>query len=150
MLGLKPQLLELLLVTLFSLFPCFCWTDLPCSSLSTASGSALTLATAGIMQTFTITARTSQGLFGASDILAEASPFAFSAHIGSRSQHSIVIQRSGLNHPHHYLFSGSIQAFVGGTESLSLKLVTCKLPLNQPSEVPHGILKLQLELYLSN
>jgi hypothetical protein len=134
MLGLKPQLLALLLAVAFSLFPCVCVADFPCSSLSTASGSALTLATAGIMQTFTITARTSQGLIGASDPLTEpASPFAFSAHLASGSQHSIVIQRAELNNIRKHLFSGSIQAFVGGTESLSLKLVKCKLPSNHPS-----------------
>ena len=133
MLGLKPQLPPLLLAFAFSLFPCFCLADFPCSSLSTASGSALTLATAGIMQKFTITARTSQGLFGSSDLFEEpSSPFAFSAHLGSGSQHSIMIKRSELNNLHQHLFSGSIQAFVAGTESLSLKLVRCKLPPNCP------------------
>jgi hypothetical protein len=131
MLGLKPQLPALLLAIAFSVFPYFCLAEFPCSSLSTASGSALTLATAGIMQKFTITARTSQGLNGASDSL---EPFAFSAHIGSGSQHSIIIHRSELNHVDQNVVSGSIQAFVAGTDSLSLKLVRCKLPTNSPSK----------------
>ena len=108
-----------------------CIADFPCSSLCTASGSGLTLATAGTLQKFTITARTDRDFSQDSrDLAVVPAPnfFSFVAHLGGSPQQSMVTQTASM-HPHRRIFVGSLQPTVVGTEYLSLKLVKCKINL---------------------
>ena len=106
-----------------------CLTDFPCASLSTASGTGLTLATAGETQKFIITARTDLDFMeGDTAVMIDPFiPYSFAVHLGSSLQQSIIMQTViwDQNRDTRH-FVAAYLPNTAGTESLSVKLVKCE------------------------
>ena len=86
-----------------------------CASMSSVSGSSLTLATAGVAHTFTITARDDAGIPVALDTGAT-----FVARLGNQAARATVQHTPGAA-----VYVGSYDAAASGGDRLSLMLATC-------------------------
>ncbi len=86
-----------------------------CASMTSVSGSSLTLATAGVAQTFTITARDDAGI-----------PVVFDAGATFAARLGVQAARASVQHtPGAATYAGSYDAAASGSDSLSLMLVKC-------------------------
>jgi hypothetical protein len=90
-----------------------------CASMSSASGTSLTLATAGVAQSFTITARDATGIPVASDGGAT-----FAVRLGDQMARSSVQHVAGTG-----TYVGSYDATTSGIDKLSLMLAECEFEI---------------------
>lgn len=87
-----------------------------CASMSSASGSSLTLATAGVAQSFTITARDDSGIPVTFDAGAT-----FVMRLGDQ-----LARASVLHTPRAAAYVGSYDVSASGVDRMSLLLAKCK------------------------